>query len=95
MRGGNADLAAFLANSEYTPYPAVASALLDAIGTQQLRQPVAIDAIVFDYEVFAGAPPPNRADLVDVDVLKKSVAYEYTSRYGGDAVTFESLLVPR
>ncbi|WP_319457603.1 MULTISPECIES: CHAT domain-containing protein [unclassified Mycobacterium] len=95
LRGGNTELARYLANSEYTVYPAVASALLDAIGTMQLRQPVAIDAIVFDYEVFAGAPPPNRADLVDADVLKRSVAYEYMSRYGGGAVTFESLLVRR
>jgi hypothetical protein len=95
LPGGNTELATHLANTAFTPYPAVASALLDAIGTKQLRQPVAIDAIVFDYQVFAGAPPPNRADLVDVDVLKKSVAYEYTSRYGGDVVTFKSLLVPR
>jgi hypothetical protein len=95
LAGGDAELASYLGNSGYSPYPAVASALLDAIGTMQLRQPVAIDAIVFDYDVFAGAPPPNRADLVDADILKKSVAYEYTSRYGGDAVTFESLLVPR
>jgi hypothetical protein len=92
---GNAELATYLANSGYTPYPAVASALLDAIGTQQLRQPVAIDAIVWDYEVLSGAPPPNRADLVDVDVLKKAVAEEYASRYGGDVANFESLLVRR
>ncbi len=95
LRGGNAELATYLANSEYTPYPAVASALLDAIGTEQLRQPVAIDAIVFDYEVLAGAPPPNRADLVDVDVLKKAVAEEYASRYGGRTGDFDSLLVRR
>jgi len=92
---GNAELATYLANSEYTPYPAVASALLDAVGTQQLRQPVAIDAIVWDYEVLSGAPPPNRADLVDVDVLKKAVAEEYAARYGRDVADFESLLVPR
>jgi hypothetical protein len=95
LPGGNAELATYLANSEYTPYPAVASALLDAIGNEQLRQPVAIDAIVFDYEVLAGAPPPNRADLVDVDVLKKAVAEEYASRYGGRTGDFQSLLVRR
>ncbi|WP_029117292.1 CHAT domain-containing protein [Mycobacterium sp. URHB0044] len=95
LPGGNAELASYLANSEYTPYPAVASALLDAIGTDQLRRPVAIDAIVFAYEEFAGAPPPNRADLMDVDLLKKSVVSEYTSRYGGQVASFESLLVKR
>ena len=94
LPGGNTELASYLANSEYTPYPAVASALLDAIGTQQLRQPVAIDNIVWVYEQLAGAPPPNRADLVDVDVLKEAVAKEYASRYGARA-SFESLLVPR
>lgn len=94
LPGGNTELASYLANSEYTPYPAVASALLDAIGTQQLRQPVAIDNIVWVYEQLAGAPPPNRADLVDVDVLKEAVAKEYASRYGA-RVSFESLLVPR
>jgi hypothetical protein len=95
LPGGNAELATYLANSEYTPYPAIAAVLLDAIGTEQLRQPVAIDAIVFEYEVLAGAPPPNRADLVDVDVLKKAVAEEYASRYGGRTGDFQSLLVRR
>ena len=76
MPGGNTELASYLANSEYTSYPAVASALLEAIGTQQLRQPVAIDNIVWVYEQLAGAPPPNRADLVDVDVLKEAVVKE-------------------
>jgi len=92
---GNDDLREYLANSEFTPYPAVAQALLDAIGTQRLRQPVAIDAIVSSYEVLAGAPPPNRADLIDVGVLKKAVVEEYTSRYGGQVADFESLLVGR
>ena len=95
LPGGNTELATYLANSEYTPYPAVASALLDAIGTQQLRRPVAIDAIIWDYEVLAGSPPPNRADLVDADVLKKAVVEEYASRYGGQVPAFDSLLVRR
>jgi molecular chaperone DnaK (HSP70) len=92
---GNDELSEYLANPEYTPYPAVAQALLDAIGTQQLRQPVAIDAVVSSYEVLAGAPPPNRADQINADVLKKSVVEEYNSRYGGEAANFQSLLVPR
>ncbi|MBB5166960.1 molecular chaperone DnaK (HSP70) [Mycobacterium sp. AZCC_0083] len=92
---GNDDLREYLANSEFTPYPAVAQALLDVIGTQRLRQPVAIDAIVSSYEVLAGAPPPNRADLIDVGVLKKAVVEEYISRYGGQVADFESLLVGR
>jgi hypothetical protein len=95
LPGGNTELATYLANSEYTPYPAVASALLDAIGTEQLRRPVAIDAIIWDYEVLAGSPPPNRADLVDADVLKKAVVEEYVSRYGGQVPAFDSLLVRR
>ena len=95
MPGGNAELAEYLANSEYTPYPAVAQALLDAIGTQQLRQPVAIDAIIWEYEVLAGAPPPNRAELVDVGVLKKAVVEEFNSRYGGRVGDFDSLLIRR
>jgi hypothetical protein len=95
LPGGNTELATYLANSEYTPYPAVASAVLDAIGTEQLRRPVAIDAIIWDYEVLAGSPPPNRADLVDADVLKKAVVEEYVSRYGGQVPAFDSLLVRR
>lgn len=95
LPGGNTELATYLANSDFTPYPAVASALLDAIGAQQLRQPVAIDAIVWDYEVLAHTPPPNRADLIDVDILKKAVVDEYIGRYGGRVADFESLLVRR
>jgi hypothetical protein len=92
---GNDELREYLANSEYTPYPAIAQALLDAIGTQRLRQPVAIDAIEFSYGVLAGAPAPNRADLIDVGVLKKAVVEEYNSRYGGEVADFQSLLVGR
>ena len=92
---GNDELREYLANPEYTPYPAIAQALLNAIGTQKLRQPVAIDSIEFSYEVLAGAPPPNRADLINVDVLKKAVVLEYNSRYGGEVADFQSLLVRR
>lgn len=95
LPGANDELATYLANFEYTPYPAVASALLDAIGAQKLRQPVAIDAIIWAYQYLSGAPPPNQADLVDVDVLKKAVIEEYTARYGGQVDDFESLLVRR
>jgi hypothetical protein len=95
LPGGNAELTEYLANSEYTPYPAVAQALLDAIGTQQLRQPVAIDAIIWEYEQLASAPPPNRAELVDVGVLKKAVVEEFNSRYGGRVGDFDSLLIRR
>jgi hypothetical protein len=95
LPGGDAELARYLANSEYTPYPAVAQALLDAIGTDRLRQPVAIDTIVWSYESLTGAPAPNRVELLDVDVLKKAVADEFSSRYGGQVASFESLLIPR
>ncbi|MET0454931.1 MAG: CHAT domain-containing protein [Mycobacterium sp.] len=95
LPGGNAELSEYLANSEFTPYPAVAQALLDAIGAQQLGRPVAIDAIVFAYESFTGGAAPNRADLIDVATLKRAVVQEYDSRYGTQTGDFEQLLVHR
>jgi hypothetical protein len=95
LPGGDAKLAEYLANSRFTPYAAVAQALLDAIGTQQLRQPVAIDSIVWEYGVLAGTPPPNRVELVDVTVLEKAVVEEFNNRYGGRFDDFASLLMGR
>lgn len=95
MPGGDAKLADYLANSTFTPYAAIAQALLDAIGTQQLRQPVAIDSIVWEYGVLAGTPPPNRVELVDVTVLEKAVVEEFDNRYGERFDDFGSLLIGR
>ncbi|BDX29898.1 hypothetical protein TUM20985_04450 [Mycobacterium antarcticum] len=95
LPGGDAKLADYLANSTFTPYAAIAQALLDAIGTQQLRQPVAIDSIVWEYGVLAGTPPPNRVELVDVTVLEKAVVEEFDNRYGERFDDFGSLLIGR
>jgi hypothetical protein len=44
------DLREWLANSEFTPYPAMATALLNLLRPSGLRQPVFIDVIVWNYE---------------------------------------------
>ena len=46
----------FLGNAEFTPYPALAEALLRSLKGRGLRLPVFIDVIVFNYEHSPGNP---------------------------------------
>jgi hypothetical protein len=87
-------LVSYLRNSEFTPYPAVASALLELLSDRGLRQPVSIDVIVWNYEHSPGSPSPRRVQDVNFDVLKTAVVEGFNNRYGEQNTDFESLLRP-
>jgi hypothetical protein len=86
------DLEDWLGNPEFTPYPAIAEALLALLGDRRLARPVYIDVIVSNYEDHA-ASPRTVGDVV-VDILKSAIVEGSNDRYGSEATTFESLLAP-
>jgi hypothetical protein len=86
------DIVDFLNNSEFTPYPAIADALLKLTRVRPLRCPVSLDVIVFNYEDSPGKPSPRRAADVDFALLRSAVVEGYNNRYGRSFRDFESLL---
>src|SRR5260221_8191302 len=76
-----ADLRQWLGN-RFTPYPALAAALLRLLDGVHLRQPVYIDVIAWNYEHGPGASSPPEIAQVDVMRLKAAVVEGYNTRYG-------------
>jgi hypothetical protein len=87
-----AELRDFLSNAEFTPYPAMAQALLALLRPRPLRQPVPIDVIVSNYEQTPGAASPRKVGDVDRNVLKKAILEGYNDRYLPPAQSFEETL---
>ena len=79
------DLREWLGNSKYTPYPAIAAALLNLLRPRGLSQPVYIDVIVWNYEHAPGVRSPRELADVNQDVLKASIVEGYNTRYGTTA----------
>jgi hypothetical protein len=88
-----ADLTDWLNNPEFTPYPALAEALLTLLGGQRLRRLVFLDVIVFNYEHSPGNPSPRTVEDVDVAVLEAAVLEGSNNRYGEAVSDFRDLLL--
>ncbi|MER6957421.1 hypothetical protein [Streptomyces sp. NPDC000618] len=88
------DLRGWLANPEFTPYPAIAQALL-GLG-RKLKAPVFIDVISFNYENRPGVASPRVVGDVRGDVLRVAIVEGWNVRYGASIpiTGFEQLLVP-
>jgi hypothetical protein len=87
-----ADLKQWLADRESTPYPALADALLLILGGKQLKQPVYLDVIVWNYEHAPGASSPRDVSEVNFALLRSAVVQGYNERYGENVGDVESLL---
>lgn len=85
----------FLRNSEFTPYPTLATALLKLLNEQVLRRPVFLDVIVFNYEHSPGNPSPRRLEDVDFAVLRAAILAGFNNRYAEENTDFQSLLRPQ
>src|SRR5690242_8042457 len=83
-----------LGNPEFTPYPAIAQALLRLLGAKPLQRPVFIDVIVGFYESSPGNPSPRRIEDVDMELLKRTILDGFNERYGEQISDFDSLLKP-
>jgi hypothetical protein len=75
-----ADLKDWLANPEFTPYPALAQALC-ALGVN-LKAPVFVDVIAFNYENTPGVASPRSVAEVRQEVLKAAIVEGWNVRYG-------------
>jgi hypothetical protein len=74
------ELREWLANPEFTPYPAMAQALL--LMQRGLKAPVFLDVIVFNYEHTPGVASPRNLDDVRFDVLKQAILDGFNIRHG-------------
>ncbi len=83
----------WLRNSEYTPYPAVARALVTLLTPRHLKQPVYLDVIIWNYEHSTGVTSPRTVDAVNPDVLKKAILEGYNSRHQPGGRSFEDILL--
>lgn len=88
-----AELAQWLKNPEFTPYPATAGALVKLLAGKRLGRPVAIDVIVFNYEHAPGKRSPRKMADVDMAVLANAVVTGHNTRYGASVTDLQSLLV--
>lgn len=88
------ELLQWLGNREYTPYPAIAEALLERLAERRLRQPVFLDVIVWNYEHSDGTPSPRRAWQVDWLTLEAALLAGYSERYGAAERSFEEIVGP-
>jgi len=87
-----ADLREWLNNRQYTPYPALAEALLKLLERQRLRKPVYLDVIAWNYEHAPGVSSPRSVADVDFALLRAAVLEGYNTRYGEAVTDFRSLV---
>ncbi|MFV8050930.1 hypothetical protein [Mycobacterium sp. 48b] len=88
------DLADWLQNPEFTPYPAISEALQKLLSGKHLRKPVYLDVIAFNYESTPGVPSPRRVQDVRMPVLEAAVVQGHNVRYDEAVTKFADLLVP-
>ncbi|GAF48108.1 zinc metalloprotease [Rhodococcus wratislaviensis] len=87
------ELTEWLNNPEFTPYPALAEVLLKLLDGNQLRRPVFLDVIVFNYEHTPGNSSPRKVEDVNSDALEVAVVDASNNRYGEVASNFRELLI--
>jgi hypothetical protein len=83
------DLRHWLVNP-YTPYAAITETVL-RMG-HQLKAPVYLDVVVWNYEHTPGVGSPRRFEDVRSDVLKAAIVSGSNTRYGTQVTTFDQLL---
>ncbi|MEV8596159.1 hypothetical protein [Streptomyces sp. NPDC052012] len=86
------ELKQWLDNPQFTPYPAITSALLGLVEGRKLRDPIFLDVIVFNYENTPGVVSPRAASDVRIDILKDAVLEGYNVRHGTHVTDFEAIL---
>lgn len=86
------DISDWLATPEFTPYPALAEALLTRLAGNRLRRPVFLDVIAFNYEQTRGVPSPRTVGSVQPGVLEAAVVEGWNTRYGEQLTSFAELL---
>jgi hypothetical protein len=86
------DLREWLANSEFTPYPAITTVLLNLLRPKGLRDLVFLDVIVFNYEHAPGVRSPREVRDVNLDVLEAAIVEGYNTRHGTAVRAFAEVM---
>ncbi|MEU0847177.1 hypothetical protein ABZ387_04330 [Streptomyces flaveolus] len=86
------DLRQWLSNP-FTPYAVISQALL--LLRRELKDPVYLDVIVWNYEHTPGVPSPRTPADVKPDVLKSAILEGSNNRHGTQVKDFEQLLAPK
>nr|MDT0661433.1 hypothetical protein [Micromonospora sp. DSM 115978] len=87
-----ADLRDWLANPDYTPYPALAQTLLRS--GWRLKAPVHLDVIWWNYQQTPGVADPRQVADVRPAVLRAAILQGYNARHGENVMEFDQLLRP-
>ncbi len=82
----------WLGNPEFTPYPAIANALLRLLHNRPLRREVFIDVIAFNYEHTPGIQSPRKVEDVNVTVLQAAIIEGYNNRHGASATNLAEII---
>lgn len=85
-------LLSWLDNPRYTPYPALADALIGLTRKRALKCPVYVDVIVWNYEHAPGVKSPRKTSDVRDKVLRAAIVEGYNTRYGRKVTRFEDIL---
>ena len=88
------ELRDWLANPQFTPYPATAQALL-SLG-RRLKAPVFVDVISFNYDDTPGVSSPRTLNEVRGDVLRAAIVDGWNVRYDAHVSVddFQTILAP-
>jgi hypothetical protein len=86
------ELREWLANAQYTSYPALAQALAAVIKPRRLVRAVQIDVVHGFYETGEVESPRMLAD-VDLGRLRRATVSAYNERYGASETDIESLMI--
>jgi hypothetical protein len=86
------DLREWLADAAYTPYPALAAALIAIVRPGRLSKPVQIDVVRGFYEK-PGVSSPRKIEDVDVSRLRGAVVSASNERYGTAGSDFQALVL--
>lgn len=86
-----ADLREWLANPDYTPYPAIAWGLIDLLQGKRLMNAVDLDVIVFNYERVSGTNTPRKIEDIDQATMIGAVLKGFNSRYGARATDISEI----
>lgn len=86
------DLRSWLGNPEYTPYPAIANALLRLLCNSPLRHEVYIDVIAYNYEHTPSTQSPRKVEDVNTTVLQAAIIEGYNNRHGASATDLAEII---
>lgn len=86
-----AEVVDWLGNPDFTPYPAIAAALLELLAPEGLRRTVYIDVVAFNYEQRAGNSP-RRVEDIEPAILAGAVVEASNVRYGTEDEDLSDLL---